>query len=165
MHVPAPKTAPSPPPECPMHVPGGDSSTLSSLNNMPNLSQSPSANQRSLLPTQRETSSIPRSLSSTDDLTISATATKWVYPSAQQFYNALVRKGWETPEEDVESMVFIHNHLNEVAWREVLEWERRSQPGAEDEAELLRFKGRPGEISPKAQAYLWLGWLMPNTYR
>lgn len=62
-------------------------------------------------------------------------------------------------------MVFIHNHLNEVAWREVLEWERRSQPGAEDEAELLRFKGRPGEISPKAQAYLWLGWLMPNTYR
>ncbi|MCO5590576.1 hypothetical protein L7F22_044547 [Adiantum nelumboides] len=49
---------------------------------------------------------------------------KWEYPSPQQFYNALVRKGWETPEEHVEMMVLCHNFLNERAWNEVLEWER-----------------------------------------
>ncbi len=43
----------------------------------------------------------------------------------QQFYNALVRKGWETPEEHVETMVEIHNFLNEEAWEEVLKWEKR----------------------------------------
>jgi hypothetical protein len=36
-----------------------------------------------------------------------------------------VRKGWETPEEHVETMVEIHNFLNERAWLEVLKWERR----------------------------------------
>jgi hypothetical protein len=50
---------------------------------------------------------------------------KWEYPSPQQFYNALVRKGWETPEEHVETMVDIHNFLNERAWMEVLKWEKR----------------------------------------
>lgn len=50
---------------------------------------------------------------------------KWEYPSPQQFYNALVRKGWETPEESIEMVVAIHNFLNERAWEEVMAWERR----------------------------------------
>ena len=58
-------------------------------------------------------SSIPRAKDSS----------KWEYPSAQQFYNALVRKGWETPEEHVQTMVDIHNFLNEEAWQEILKWE------------------------------------------
>ena len=49
----------------------------------------------------------------------------WVYPSPQQFYNALVRKGWKTPEEHVEAMVLIHNKLNEDAWTDLLRWEAR----------------------------------------
>lgn len=49
---------------------------------------------------------------------------KWEYPSPQQFYNALVRKGWSTPEGSVETMVLIHNVLNERAWDEVIRWER-----------------------------------------
>jgi cytochrome c heme-lyase len=82
---------------------------------MPELSQSPAVSQQANLPTDREVSSIPRG----DD------GTKWEYPSPQQFYNALVRKGWETPEEHVEMMVHIHNFLNERAWDEVMNWERR----------------------------------------
>ena len=49
----------------------------------------------------------------------------WEYPSPQQFHNALVRKGMETKEEDVEMMVQIHNFLNERAWDEVVRWEKR----------------------------------------
>lgn len=87
----------------------------SSLNQMPTLSQQPSPNQTITLPTARTESSILRDGS-----------TKWDYPSPQQFYNALVRKGWETPEEHIETMVEIHNFLNEQAWQEVLKWEKRA---------------------------------------
>lgn len=80
---------------------------------MPNLAQTPAPNQIVELALARETSSIPRDNSS-----------KWEYPSPQQFYNALVRKGWETPEEHVQTMVDIHNFLNEEAWFEILKWER-----------------------------------------
>lgn len=143
-----------------------DHSGVNPLNQMPHLPQTPlSPHQLQLLQTERETSTIPRTLSSTDDTTIPSSSTKWVYPSAQQFYNALVRKGWETPEEDVDSMVFIHNHLNEVAWREVLAWEAKRGPGMEEECELARFKGKPGQLSPKARFHLALGYLFPNTYK
>ena len=84
---------------------------------MPSLSQMPAAHQAVALPTERETSSIPRDAES-----------KWDYPSPQQFYNALVRKGWETPEEHVETMVNIHNFLNEQAWLEILKWEKKENP-------------------------------------
>jgi len=39
-------------------------------------------------------------------------------------YNAMLRKGHtDTPAEHVESMVAIHNFLNEGAWKEIVEWE------------------------------------------
>jgi cytochrome c heme-lyase len=45
-------------------------------------------------------------------------------------YNAMVRKGHhDTPIDAVESMVAWHNYLNEGAWAEILEWERRFGPG------------------------------------
>lgn len=91
-----------------------DHETINPLNQMPPLPQTPAQNQSVRLPTQRTESSIPRD-----------TSAKWEYPSPQQFYNALVRKGWETPEEHVETMVEIHNFLNEEAWEEVKKWERR----------------------------------------
>ena len=50
---------------------------------------------------------------------------KWEYLSPQQFYNALIRKGWNTPEEHVEAMALLHNRLNEDAWAEILRWETR----------------------------------------
>lgn len=39
-------------------------------------------------------------------------------------YNAMLRKGYtDTPAEHVESMVAVHNFLNEGAWAEIEEWE------------------------------------------
>lgn len=87
---------------------------LNPLNQMPSLANAPQHGQSMELPTERSESSIPRDGSE-----------KWQYPSPQQFYNALVRKGWETPEEHIEVMVEIHNFLNEQAWQEVLKWEKR----------------------------------------
>ena len=95
--------------QCPV-----DHTALNPLNQMPSLSQTPAQNQTINLSLFRTESSIPRDLSA-----------KWEYPSPQQFYNALVRKGWETPEEHIETMVEIHNFLNEEAWKEVKKWERR----------------------------------------
>lgn len=82
---------------------------------MPSLPQTPSENQEIALPTARTASSIPRG----------AGGGTWEYPSPQQFHNALLRKGAGAPPEHVETMVDIHNFLNERAWDEVLRWERR----------------------------------------
>jgi hypothetical protein len=99
----------SKPAQCPI-----DHEGQNPLNQIPHLAQARAPNQTVDLPLSRTESSIPRDSSA-----------KWEYPSPQQFYNALVRKGWETPEEHVETMVDIHNFLNERAWMEVLKWEKR----------------------------------------
>ena len=106
---PIPHDPPANQSQCPV-----DHTALNPLNQMPSLSQTPAQNQTINLPLSRVESSIPRDRSA-----------KWEYPSPQQFYNALVRKGWETPEEHIETMVEIHNFLNEEAWEEVKKWERR----------------------------------------
>jgi hypothetical protein len=135
---------------------------------MPSLAQSPAPNQSTELPVTRETSSIPREGSS-----------KWVYPSPQQFYNALVRKGWETPEEHIPTMVDIHNFLNEEAWQEILKWENHEYVSVQrirnynlvkrntssTIPELARFKGLPGQLSPKARFLLFAGWLLPSRFK
>jgi cytochrome c heme-lyase len=52
------------------------------------------------------------------------TASKvWMYPSEQMFYNAMKRKGWDASEDDMTSVVAIHNAVNERVWREVMRWE------------------------------------------
>ncbi|KAL4070087.1 cytochrome c/c1 heme-lyase [Scleroderma yunnanense] len=129
------------------------------LNQMPSLSQSPldPHKQSAPLPTDRTMSSIPRNAEGGNTHT-------WEYPSPQQFYNALVRKGWETPVEHVETMVDIHNFLNERAWEEVLRWEKRvAQPG-DVQPHLARLRGRPGEMSPKARFWMFVGWLLPARF-
>jgi len=73
-----------------------------------------------------------------------------------------VRKGWETPEEHVETMVEIHNFLNEEAWQEVMKWEKRLPNG--DQAQLAKFQGNPGKLSPKARLHLWAGMLFPSKF-
>lgn len=142
---PSPSLSSSPPPSCPMHTepapasacpmkqdtpatsapaqcPIDHSKGLNPLNQMPELVQAPAPNQTMTLPLARTESTIPRDPSA-----------KWEYPSPQQFYNALVRKGWETPEEHVETMVEIHNFLNEEAWGEVMKWEKRGNRYALDD--------------------------------
>jgi cytochrome c heme-lyase len=55
------------------------------------------------LGTHRERSSIPSGKG--DEL-------RWVYPSEQQFFNALLRKGWQPDERDVPAVVHIHNQVS-----------------------------------------------------
>lgn len=151
------------------------------------------------LPLERELSSIPRGDSDQN----------WEYPSPQQMYNAMLRKGHtDTPAEDVASMVAVHNFLNEGAWQEIVEWEhifgkglaegwencrrgeagiamararreymealkqqRRQDAGLPPQADvkteqprLLRFQGRPGEPTPKAQVLQYLAWAFPGKF-
>lgn len=128
--------------------------SVNPLNQMPSLPQTPlSAGQGGMLGCERTESSIARD-----------GREKWEYPSSQQFYNALVRKGWETPVEHVDTMVEIHNFLNERAWGEVLRWEKRVASDGDEEPHLARFKGRPGEMSPKARAWMFMGWLLPTRF-
>jgi len=89
-----------------------DDETLDPRNQLPVLTQERAPLQSADLPTERTESSIPRD-----------GAGNWDYPSPQQFYNALVRKGLPTPESEIETMVQIHNFLNERAWDEVQTWE------------------------------------------
>lgn len=104
-------------------------------------------------------------------------------------YNALLRKGYaDTDPTAVEAMVSVHNFLNEGAWAEVTEWERRfaggllkgweackrgeagSMAGASiganvDEVpqpRLVRFQGRPQEMTPKAALFQLLGKVHPK---
>ncbi|KAI9176170.1 holocytochrome c synthase [Blastocladiella emersonii ATCC 22665] len=111
---------------------------LNPLNNMPHLADTPQPDQELPLPTDRVESSIP-----------SGDGARWMYPSPQQFYNALRRKGWETPEDHIEVMVDIHNHLNEEAWGEILGWESAHREECAT-PKLLRLRGRPNDWSPKA---------------
>ena len=141
--------------------------------------QSRAANQTVDLPLERTMSSIPRGDSESN----------WEYPSPQQMYNAMLRKGYDdTPQDAVESMVAVHNFLNEGAWAEIVEWERRFAPGLAHgwqacqkgeegsmagsnmgaregeipQPRLVRFQGRPNDMTPKAKILQALGQVHPK---
>ena len=91
---------------------------------------------------------------------------KWEYPSAQQMYNAMVRKGkidsHETLQEDtVEAMVQIHNFLNESCWYEILRWEKPYTDQSHLEPKLLKFMGKPGVLTPRARINHYLSYVFP----
>jgi cytochrome c heme-lyase len=71
----------------------------------------------------------------------------WVYPSEQQYFNAMKRKGWDAQPEDVPVVLAIHNAVNEQGWAKVREWEALR---GDAEPKLKEFRGRPTDISPKA---------------
>jgi cytochrome c heme-lyase len=136
------------------------------------------------LPLEREESTIPRG----DGQGM------WDYPSPQQMYNAMLRKGYtDTPAEHVEAMVAVHNFLNEGAWEEIKGWEARFASGLSDgyrrcsmgeentprqlaiealknrkatveEPTLLRFQGRPNDPTPKARMLGFMAWLYPSQF-
>ncbi|KAL3228621.1 Holocytochrome-c synthase [Nakaseomyces bracarensis] len=135
---------------------------LNPLNNMPNLSHEKHRDQKINLPKERTVSTIPKGTS--DEY--------WEYPSPQQMYNAMIRKGKidpntgeEIPEDAVESMVHVHNFLNEGCWQEILEWEKPYTEKSHIEPKLLKFTGRPDQLSPKARWNYWMGQLFPNHYQ
>ena len=107
-------------------------------------------------------------------------------------YNAMRRKGYDdTPEDAVESMVEVHNFLNEGAWNEIEAWEarfsgglmdgwqacRRGEEGWEESVisgtwrpregsapKLMRLMGRPNDMSPKARLYALMAWAYPGKF-
>ena len=80
---------------------------------------------------------------------------KWVYPSEQQYFNAMKRKGYDPPEGDMSVILAIHNTVNELGWQKIIEWEHLRDPKAEPK--LARFLGRPKDLSPKARFLVALG--------
>lgn len=137
----------------------GESDVINPLNNMPDLSSKKIPGQRIYLPTQRTQSSIPRGEKETEGV--------WEYPSPQQMYNAMVRKSGtadDIPEDAVESMVDVHNFLNEGAWQEILKWEEPYIQEAKRNPRLLKFTGRPDDMSPRATVLQWLGKVYPAKY-
>lgn len=175
------KSTPAIPPAdsaCPYVPPESSEPTDSGLNPLnfmfANLPQTRAPGQKIALPTEREVSSIPRGTDTGEG--------NWEYPSPQQMYNAMKRKGHEdTPEDAVESMVAVHNFLNEGAWSEIVQWENEFGGGVinalkdKDEEELgevhqapwprlLRFQGRSKELTPKARILQMLGRVYPEKY-
>ncbi|GKY91896.1 hypothetical protein MPSEU_000161200 [Mayamaea pseudoterrestris] len=139
--------------------------------------QTPQPDQRVKLGTERQVSSIPRG-----DLNVNingspstgcpmsadsaaapqlphhqhddpSKASNWVYPSEQQLYNAMRRKGWtNVPEDSISTVLNIHNTINERTWTMIQQWEGSSN------LTLTKFQGRPTEPSPKS-------WILCNLLR
>lgn len=117
-----------PPPECPMHqkqppTPPPTSQSECPINHgdfnmanmMPAPNQKPAPDQPFPLSTERQVSSIPKA---TEE------GGFWVYPSPQMFWNAMLRKGWQWKNDnmepkDMDYIIKIHNANNEQAWKEV----------------------------------------------
>lgn len=101
----------------------------------------------------------------------------WIYPSEKQFFEALMRKGntpgsTETATElatSVASIIPIHNAVNERAWDQILDWEKKgpsSDPGSKKcgGPKLYSFRGLgvdPQYLSPRARINGWLGYQHP----
>ncbi len=135
---------------CPVKGKGGKvqynvySQPIDPSNNMPSVAnQLPAPQQSQPLDTNRVKSNIPKGNS---DET-------WTYPSPQMFYNSLARKNklGDTKESDIESVVAIHNNMNEKTWAKVVEWEEVLNPDSSGGPKLLKFLGRPSDLSPKAK--------------
>lgn len=83
------------------------------------------------------------------------------------FYNALARKGklQDTSENDIGSVVALHNNMNEKTWRKIMEWETVSsdvEANDKNKSKLLKFQGRPTDLSPKATfKHYFLGHPLP----
>ena len=155
---------------CPVMMSSSTSTTASidAANNMPTGPQTqirqPDSNQQLELSTARVASTIPKGKDGTST---------WVYPSPQQFYNALARKNKlntttnsttnkddhelggeretavEAEEEYMETVVALHNNMNEKTWKKVVEWEEQTY-AKHATPKLLKFMGRPQDLSPKA---------------
>ncbi|BCR85155.1 cytochrome c1 heme lyase CYT2 [Aspergillus chevalieri] len=105
------------------------------------------------------------------------TSGNWIYPSERQFFEALVKKGntptsTNSPTElatTVASIIPIHNAVNERAWQQILDWEKKapsSDPGSRKcgGPKLYSFRGLgvdPQFLSPRARVNSWMGYQLP----
>ncbi|KAG0001072.1 Cytochrome c1 heme lyase [Entomortierella chlamydospora] len=160
---------------------GASGLKIDPTNNMPSKpDQFRIASQRLELKTEREASSIPKAANSLDPYgddkkgasssspTFGAHAPDpdsdqekvWIYPSEQMFFNAMKRKNWDPREEDMKFVVPIHNMVNEMAWKHILRWEKLTTNTCGG-PKLVKFEGKPKEITPKAWLRSWMGYTLP----
>ena len=145
---------------------------LDSSNQMPvTPNQLPFPGQVKPLSTERAVSNIPKG---------GTAGANWVFPSSQMFYNALMRKGkgGDVVEDDMDAIISVHNGaapcgrcffnhaapykplprarpralpgMNELTWQQVLRWEHLHRDEGTPPS-LLRFLGRPDDLSPRAR--------------
>ncbi|XP_077980860.1 holocytochrome c-type synthase-like [Glandiceps talaboti] len=146
-----------PPSGCPMHAGKENDSDINPDNMMPPPNQRPAPDQPFSLSTDREVSTIPKFNEKEDE--------KWVYPSPQMFWNAMLRKGWRWKDDaltpnDMNFIIKIHNTNNEDAWQEVLKWEALHAREC-GYPRLKKFGGKAQDLSPRARFRCWLGYEKP----
>jgi len=150
-------TAKSPLSGCPMHkkTTGSPQEELDPSNMMPAANQKIAPGQQFPLSIERIISTIPKG--------DAAEGEAWSYPSPQMFYNALIRKdkGEGVEEKDVATIVAIHNNMNELSWNELMAYERLNHPSSKEGVKLLKFIGRPDELTPLATLWSWCGYGLP----
>ncbi|CAE7404363.1 cchl [Symbiodinium sp. CCMP2456] len=101
------------------------------------------------LSSEREVSTIP-----------SADGSPFMYPSEKQFFASATAKGHTLDPQDMSMVIAIHNAVNERTWQEILKYEGLHRKECA-EPKLLRFLGRPGELTPKARLTSFFGRTLP----
>ena len=127
----------------------------------------------SALATSRVVSSIPRSStpgpsscpSNHEQETGASAGGNWIYPSEKMFFDAMKRKGYDAARAaDMQTVVPIHNAVNERAWAEILRWEQPYVAPASAACggpRLHSFAGLSEAMSPKARLNTLLGYTAP----
>lgn len=136
------------------------------------------ATRTSSLDTEREISTIPRSiqnkgkeLNAAERAALPSNAEKdtghdeasgnWIYPSQEMFFNAMKRKGHDAQQQDMSSVVPIHNAVNERAWMEIKKWEEGQGSEACGGPKLVSFAGDSKALTPKARWNNFIGYALP----
>lgn len=110
---------------------------------MPEISQHSAPDQNVDLSRKREVSTIPKAGSNPNE-------PLWIYPSPQQFYNAMLRKNKDPEADAMDAVVAVHNVTNEKTWDHIMEWESMHFERCPNPS-LLRFVGRSEDLSNKAK--------------
>lgn len=130
------------------------------------------------LDTQREISTIPRSLQTKGKALNAAeraalpsnaeadtghdeASGNWIYPSQDMFFNAMKRKGHDAQAQDMSSVVPIHNAVNERAWMEIKKWEEGQGSEKCGGPKLVSFAGDSKALTPKARWNNFIGYALP----
>jgi len=108
---------------------------------MPDFPQAAAPAQPIALSKEREDSTIPKTGGKEGEV--------WAYPSPQQFYHAMRRKDKDPEAELMDSVVHVHNVVNERSWQQVMEWERMHAHRCPVPS-LQRFVGRSEDLAPRA---------------
>ena len=70
-------------------------------------------------------------------------------------------KGDDVTEDDMEHVVHAHNTMNEITWQQVQGWEALHRDNCPCGSTLLRFRGRPDDLSPLARIKSLFGGPLP----